>query len=219
MRSSHGSSIHQPLDEVLGTRALVRVLRVLVAHGGALAIGDIARRSRLTLPSVRTAIRRLLALDLATGIGAGRSMVCSLRSEHPLAPALAQLFRAEQEQAAALMRALRDAAKQLAPAPWAVWLYGSVARGEDHAASDIDIALVTAAKHPGDQADALRDAVSRAGVTGADRVSVITMRPEDVRRAARARTPFWRNVTRDAVVLAGGAPADVLERASRRRTR
>lgn len=216
VRPSPASTLYHPLDEVLGTRALVRVLRVLATHGGSLAVADIARRAKLTLPSVRTALRRLLDLEVATGIGAARSMVCKLRQEHPLVPVLVNLFSVEQEQATTVLGAVRDAAGRLDPAPWAVWLYGSVARGEDDAASDIDIPLVTAAPDPGAQADMLRDAVSRTRAASADRVSVITMAPADVRRAARAKTPFWDNLKRDAVVLLGDAPVDVLERASRR---
>lgn len=209
--------LYHPLDEVLGTRALVRVLRVLAAHGGSLAVADIARRARLTLPSVRTALRRLLDLEVATAIGAGRSMVSALRQDHPLVPVLVSLFSAEQEQATAVLDAVREAAGRLDPTPWAVWVYGSVARGEDNAASDIDIALVTAAPEPGAQADALRDAVSRTHAASAERVSVITMAPADVRRAAREKTPFWDSLKRDAIVLLGDAPADVFERARRRK--
>jgi predicted nucleotidyltransferase len=216
MRPSPASTLYHPLDDVLGTRALVRVLRVLASHGGSLAVADIARRAKLTLPSVRTALRRLLDLEITTGIGAGRSMICELRKEHPLVPVLVSLFSVEQEQASTVLGAVREAADQLDPAPWAVWLYGSVARGEDDAASDIDIALVTAAPESGAQADALRDAVLRTRAASAERVSVITMGPADVRRAARAKTPFWNNLRRDAVVLLGDAPADVLARANRR---
>ncbi|HWE43655.1 MAG TPA: nucleotidyltransferase domain-containing protein [Gemmatimonadaceae bacterium] len=219
MRPSPASTLYHPLDEVLGTRALVRVVRVLAGHGGRLAVADIAHRARLTLPSVRTALRRLLDLEVATAIGAGRSMVCGLRRSHPLVPVLVQLFQAEQQQASAVLDAVRDAAGRLTPAPLAVWLFGSVARGEDDAASDIDIALVTAVPEPSAQADALRDAISRTRAASVERVAVITMAPADVRRAAREKTPFWESLKRDAVVLLGDAPADVLARARRGRER
>lgn len=215
MRSPPTSTLYHPLDEILGTRSLVRVVRVLAMYGGSLAVADIARRTRLTLPSVRTALRRLLDLEVATAIGAGRSMVCSLRQDHPLVSLLVRLFKAEQEQATAVLHALREAAGRLEPRPWAVWLYGSVARGEDDAASDIDIALITTAPEPSAQADTLRDAVSQTHAASADRVSVMTMAPADVRRAVHERAPFWGNMERDAVVLLGDAPAGVAERASR----
>lgn len=215
MRPSPGSTLYHPLDEVLGTRALVRVLRVLASHGGSLAVGDIGRRARLTLPSVRAALRRLLELEIATAIGVGRSMVCRLRQDHPLVPALLTLFGAEQAQATAVLRAVREAARRLKPAPQAVWLYGSVARGEDDAASDIDVAIVTAAPEASAQADALREAVTHTRAASAERVSVITLAPADARRAARQKTAFWENLRRDAVVLLGDAPADLLARTAR----
>lgn len=120
---------------------MVRVARVLADHGGSLGVSDIARRARLALPSTRTALRRLLESEVVTAVGAGRSMVCALRPEHPLAPALTVLFAAEREQADTVLGAIRYAAAALRPAPLAVWLYGSVARGEDEPTSDIDIAL------------------------------------------------------------------------------
>ena len=215
MRPAPASTLYHPLDELLGTRASVRVLRVLASHGGSLAVADIAQRARLTLPSVRAALRRLLSLEVATGIGAGRSMVCGLRHDHPLVPVLVRLFAAEQEQADAILGAVRKAAAQLEPTPWAVWLYGSVARGEDHATSDIDVALVTPEADAVAQADALREAVARTGVVSAERVSVVTMAPPDVRRAARTKTAFWENLKRDAVVLLGEAPIAVLQRAKK----
>ena len=215
MLPAPASSLYQPLDELLGTRASVRVLRVLAAYGGRLAVADIARRAKLTLPSVRTTLGRLLALEVVSGVGVGRSMVCGLRPEHPLVPVLVELFRAELEQATSVLRAARDVARGLTPTPTAVWLYGSVARGEDDAASDIDIALVTGAPEATAQAEVLRDAISRTRAASAERVSVITMTPADIRRAARERTPFWDSMKRDAVVLLGDAPADVVGRARR----
>lgn len=217
MRPSPASTLYHPLDEILGSRALVRVARVLVLHGGSLAVSDIASRARLTLPSVRAALRRLLGLEVVTAIGAGRSMVCSLRFEHPLAPALVGLFNAEREQAAAVLHAVREAAAALRPAPLAVWLYGSVARGQDEATSDIDIALVSAQSEPTAQADALRDAVAAALPAWAHRISIVAIGPGDVKRLATKRTEFWRELERDAVVLAGDAPAGVRERVKTKR--
>lgn len=217
MRPSPISTLSHPLDEVLGTRSQVRVVRVLAVHGGSLAVADIARRAKLTLPSVRGALRRLLDIDVVTAIGAGRSMVCGLRQEHPLVSALMSLVAAEQEQATAVFRAVRETAGQFEPAPWAVWFTNSIARGEDNAASDIAIALVMASAEQSACADALRDAVSQTSFARAERVSVITMAPTDVCLAAREKAPFWEALQRDAIVLLGDTPAGLLERAGRER--
>ena len=177
-------------------------------------MGEIAQRSRLSLPSVRAALRRLIEIEIVTAIGAGRSMVCSLRLEHPLAPALRDLFEAERQQAATLLHGLRDAAAGLRPSPLALWLYGSVARGEDDANSDIDVALISAESDPTAQADVLRDAVSNSLPGWAHRISVVALGLNDVARLIGEGSVFWRELERDAVVLAGEAPAGIRERIS-----
>lgn len=214
MRPTPSSSLYHPLDEILGSPALVRVVRILAGHGGGLGVSDIARRARLALPSTRAALRRLLEAEVVTGVGAGRSMVCTLRSEHPLAGALAALFVAERQQADAVLDAIRAAAAGLRPAPLAVWLYGSVARGEDMPTSDVDIALVTAREEPSAQADALREAIAVALPAREHRVSVIAFAPADVRRLAADRAEIWGELLRDAAVLVGDDPAGVLEHVS-----
>lgn len=209
------SALYHPLDHVLGSPGVVRVTRVLANHGGSLGVSDIARRARLAMPSTRAALRRLLAVEVVTAVGAGRSMVCALRPQHPLAHALATLFAAEREQADSMLAAIRTAASALAPAPLGVWLYGSVARGEDEPTSDIDIALVSAVAEPTAQADTLREAIASALPGRAHRVSVVALGPGDVRRLAGEDAAFWRELERDAVVLTGDAPVGVLDRVSR----
>ena len=214
MRPTASSSLYHPLDEILGTPALVRVLRVLAGHGASLGVSDIARRTRLALPSTRAALRRLLEAELVTGVGAGRSMVCALRMEHPLASALTALFVTERQQADTVLDAIRIAAAELRPRPLAVWLYGSVARGEDTPVSDVDIAMVSAQPEPSAQADALREAIATTLQSRAQRVSVIAFAPADVRRLAAERAEIWTELVRDAAVLIGDDPAGVLEHVS-----
>jgi predicted nucleotidyltransferase len=190
------------------------VLRVLAGHGGGLGVSDIARRARLALPSTRAALRRLLEAEMVTGVGAGRSMVCTLRSEHPLSGPLIALYAAERHQADAVLGAIRSAAAELRPAPLAVWLYGSVARGEDVPTSDVDIALVTAFEQPSAQADSLREAIAAALPSRGHRISVIAFAPADVRRLAADGAEIWSELLRDSAVLVGDDPAGVLAHVS-----
>lgn len=197
----------------------MRVARVLADHGGNLGVSDIARRTKLALPSTRAALSRLLESGVVTAVGAGRSMVCTLRLEHPLVPALVTLFAAEREHATAVFDAIRRAASTLRPAPLAVWLYGSVARGVDGPSSDIDVALVSALAEPTSQADALSEAIAVELRERDHRVSVVVLGPGDVARLARTGAKFWHELERDAVVLAGDAPDGVLEQVKRKKKR
>ena len=219
MRPSASSALYHPLDHILGSPGVVRVARLLAEHGGSLGVSDIARRAKLALPSTRAALRRLREVEVVTAVGAGRSMVCSLRPAHPLVPALVALFAAERKQATVVLDAIRRAAGSLRPPPLAVWLYGSVARGADEPSSDIDVLLVSALSEPTAQADALRDAIA-VELRGRDRrVSVVALGPSDVTRLARTRAKFWRELQRDAVVLSGDAPDGVLDQVTRTKKR
>lgn len=211
-RPTASSALYHPLDHILGSPALVRVTRVLASHGGSLGVSDIARRAKLALPSTRDALKRLRESEVVTAVGAGRSMVCALSPVHPLAQPLVALYSAERDQADAVFVAIRHAAAALRPEPLGVWLFGSVARSEDNPTSDIDIAVASAEADPTPQADAFREAIAAAHPQQAHRISVVALAPADVRRLSGEGAAFWRDMERDAVVLAGDAPAGVIER-------
>jgi predicted nucleotidyltransferase len=219
MRPAETSALYNPLEHIIGSPGLVRVARVLAQHGGSLGVSDISRRAKLSLPSTRAALRRLRESEIVTGVGAGRSMVCSLRMEHPLTPALVALFSAEEKYANVVLGAIRRAVRSLKPPPLAVWLYGSVARAADTPTSDVDVAIVSASAEPAAQADALRDGISIELGEEDHRVSVIALGPRDVARLARTKSKFWSELRRDAVVLAGDAPDGLLQQLRRKPTK
>lgn len=207
VRPSASSTLYSPLDVIFGSLALVRVSRALASHGGRLDVSEVAQRTRLSLPSVRAALRRLIQLDLVAAIGAGRTMVCSMRMEHPLSHGITSLFDAERAQADTLLRAMRETAQQIIPAPVAVWVYGSAARGTDTPDSDTDVAFVSSASAPTIDAEIFRERLTQITPERASRISVISFNPEELRKIAKEGTRFWRELERDAVVVFGDAPA------------
>lgn len=207
MKPASSSSLYHPLDVILSAPTLVRVVRALATHGGRLSVGDIADRARITLPSVRSALRRLAQLELVESLGSGRTSLTRLRGDHPLAASLVQLFQSEREHADRLFDALRRAAFPIASTFAGLWVFGSAARGTDDPDSDIDVALVTYADTPSVAAEEYRDELARIAPDWARRVSVVTLTPIEARKAARARTKFWRDLERDAVVVDGDAPS------------
>lgn len=58
-------------------------------------------------------------------------MLYRLNRRHALAEPVAELFRAEAARADVLFEGIRSVAERMHPPPVAVWLFGSVARGED----------------------------------------------------------------------------------------
>ena len=204
------SAFQRPLDHLLGTPASVRVLRVLVEHGGALAPPTIASRARVTRQSAWNALNRLLQIGVVEGVGEGRATSYRLAGAHPLVPPLQALFATERQRLERLFATVRDIAVKMKPRPIAIWLYGSVARGEDDPNSDIDLAVLSpegeTSRHELELSDSLWPVLGDV----ANRLSVIAMSPADVRRMKRQRQKLWANIRRDAIPLYGPAPSEAV---------
>lgn len=208
------SVFRHPLSEILFAEAAVRVLRELFRAGRPLSSRIVADRAATTIQTVRRTLDRLAALGVVEAIGQGRYPSYRPDPAHPLAPALQALFDAEAARAEIVFAAIRDTALGLSPAPEAVWVYGSVARGDDVAGSDLDVAVV--APEPVLQAgvDRLRQALSGVESTQAVSISVVGVSTEDVVRLS-AGDPWWIGVERDAVPLVGPDPASYARRLRR----
>ncbi|HET6232447.1 MAG TPA: nucleotidyltransferase domain-containing protein [Longimicrobiaceae bacterium] len=212
------SSFRYPLSALLGNQGAVRVARELFRHGGPLSGPEIGARAGMTRSGVYMGLAPLTAAGLVRRIGGQRSGLFHVVTDHPLAVPLAALFDAEHGRVQQAYDAIRGAASGTSPRPDAVWLFGSVARGDDHAASDLDIAVVAANDRVEETVDAVREAVQAVGERLFLRISVIGVSPDDLDRMASAAEPFWTAVRRDAKTLAGPEPDDLL-RAYRRKRR
>ena len=98
----------QPLDEVLGTQANVRLLRVLVLRRTSLTAGELARSAALGRTWIYPALRQLERAGIVEFVGAGAQRLVQLRDRHPLSRILKELFRSESRRFETLTVALRD---------------------------------------------------------------------------------------------------------------
>lgn len=81
-----------------------------------------------------------------------------------------------------------------------IWLFGSLARGDWDALSDVDLIAVAASQ---EEANALGDRILAAR-QGDD---VLCFDREGWRRRIEGDDPYWRGIRRDAIFIAGGASA------------
>ena len=93
------SKKRQPLDQILGTQASVRVMRVL-SEGGVHAPPRIARQTDISRPAVREALIRLESEGIVERVGDGRNVLYRLVTDHPLTKRIVKLFRTEAKRAA-----------------------------------------------------------------------------------------------------------------------
>ena len=123
-------------------------------------------------------------------------------SENVAASAVTALTRARQS----VLDELGRTAAELTPPPMSMVVFGSFARGEAVAASDLDMVVVRSSSVDEDSVEwrealeGWRDGARR--LTG-NRVEILEVDEKDVGRLFRSRKPLWVDVARDGVVVFG----------------
>jgi len=197
-----------PLDCLLGARTRVAVLRVLAAQGSPVSQRELARRAGVQVRSAQQAVDLLVSLGVADRVVGGRDHLVSLNRRHWLFPAVVALFDAEAEQFREVRERLQSWARSggRRRAVESVVIFGSGARGDDTAASDLDVLLVTSSDRVcerivdafGEVADELRSGF------GVDARPLVLSRAEARSRWRRRQSPFPQ-VVRDGLVVLGPA--------------
>jgi DNA-binding transcriptional ArsR family regulator len=134
----------QPLNQVLTGEVAVRLLRFFCHKGGEWSGRRLAREIGVHPTTAHHALRQLRQATIVEFKRVGSSFVYSLHDEHLLVRELLRpLFQREAqllEQVAALVRAELPAT--LRGAVVTVAVYGSVARGQERATSDLDLLVL-----------------------------------------------------------------------------
>ena len=122
--ASGQNHIRYPLNELLGTRANVRLLRVMANEvEDPLTAPDIAKRAGLTVPGAQKALNRLYRAGFISRVGGGRRHQYEIFRSDPLMQATLQLFKAEKNRYEQLINAIKTETKALIPPPQSVWMH------------------------------------------------------------------------------------------------
>lgn len=125
------------LNELCGSRCRAELLRLLFAGSGArLHLRELARRAGLAAATVRQEIRKLVLLNLVCEEKDGNRSYYQANRDHPLFPDLRNLVAKSSGLADVLREALAGDGIEVA------FVFGSLARGEETGASDIDLLVV-----------------------------------------------------------------------------
>ena len=189
--------ITDALDDVLATRGHVRILRALVAlsDGFGVSARDMARRAAVAHNRTSEVLSALTEMGLAQVQRAGRADLYQLNRDHVIYPALDELFRHEATIQVELEKFLRRRLSKL-PQVREAFIFGSVARGESGAGSDVDLALVVSARgHTGAEQTEIDEIATEARRRFGSRLGVhVSTQPLADRVEGRVGRDLWRRV-------------------------
>ena len=118
----HQNRLVNPLNEIFGTQANVRLLRVLALQNTSLTAGELAKRAMLGRTSIYPALHELERVGVIEFIGAGPRKLVQLRGNYPLSRILKKLFGVEARQFDELTAALRKLISGMSRGPISAWI-------------------------------------------------------------------------------------------------
>ena len=115
--------LRYPLNELFGTRAHVRLLRVMANEvDGPLSVSDVADRAGLTVPGAQKALEKLFKAGFISRVGGGRKRQYEILSSDKLMQITLALFQAERDRYEQLLTTIKEKVKTLTPHPYAAWI-------------------------------------------------------------------------------------------------
>lgn len=169
------------------------VLAALAATTEPMGLGTVHNRAgRGSKSGVRSVLLRMVDDGLVIDVPGGYL----LNRDHLAAPAVELLASLHGE----LTNRIRSVVEEWNIAPTLVGLFGSAARRDGDANSDIDVLVVSDDPDLDERVDALAEQIRR--WTG-NRAQVIGRSPNEIARLRRAKEPILAEWTRDLVVITG----------------
>jgi predicted nucleotidyltransferase len=169
------------------------VLAALAATAGPMGLGEVHERAgRGSKSGVRSVLLRMVDDGLVLEVPGGYA----LNRDHLAAPAVELLASLHGE----LTNRIRAEVAEWPIAPTLIGLFGSAARRDGDANSDIDVLVVSDDPELDERVDALAEQIRR--WTG-NRAQVIGRSPKEIGRLRRAKEPILAEWTRDLVVIEG----------------
>jgi predicted nucleotidyltransferase len=200
----------QPIEAVIpGVQG--RVLGVLARTEAEMTIRTAARLAGVSAQQATVVVNRLVDLGLVTRREAGSAALVALDRESDAARVvlgLVDLRRSTLDRLGTLARAIM-------PAPASLIVFGSFARGEANADSDLDVLAVRGAGVTADEEawlDALGEWERAARHITGNRVELLVVGMEELPLLLRDRGQggLWRSIEADGVILAGCRLAELV---------
>ena len=198
-------NLSEPL-ETLFSALEARALRSLARTDAPMSGRQVANVIGSGTPAnVRKALIRLQQTGLVQARATPAATFYSANRDHLLWPAVEICVSAR----ALLVSKMREL-KRFGPDGTAVWLYGSVARGDSSTTSDVDIFIV----YPNDRIPVLRENLEHAIRTDVwlwtgNQVEIVAVESRDFISMRAARDPLVSSLETDAIIAFGPLPHEI----------
>ena len=201
----------RPVEAVI-PGATGRLLATLARVEAELPLSTLASIAGVGRTRASGIIGELSALGIVERREIGRTVMVSLARHSAAGEVIDRLAHLGSE----VIARLRALATELEPAPETLLVFGSFARGEADANSDLDVLAVRSpAADPDKWAATLSGFVEQAQDLAGNRVQVLDYDLHDLRRKAGPKAKvgrdFWQALRRDAIVLAGSQLDDLID--------
>jgi predicted nucleotidyltransferase len=191
---------HEPLNDILGNKVQIRLLRVLVRTKGSFTGRELARLIGYSQNQTSLALQELERNGLVVWQGAGRSHLYSVDSDNILVTDfLEEGFRLEDSLMNRLAGTFFD---ELGRDLESIVLYGSVAKGEERPNSDIDLVVVVKDKADLKVAEGrVAEASAKVARRFGNQAMPIIVKKSDYERKMKSKKGFWREVAETGVSM------------------
>jgi len=198
--------------EALIPDAQGRVLGALARTTRELTLSTLAEVSGVSLAHVARVVPRLVDLGVVERREVPPAVLVRLVPEHLAARAILALADLRH----VFLEEMGESARSLDPAPVNVTLFGSFARGDDDAASDVDVVLVRPSAISEDDPE-WSESIARweahvRRISG-NAVQRIEVGEDEAANLMRSRRPLWQSIRREGIALQGRPLTDLGARA------
>lgn len=187
-----------------------RVLAVLAETTAELNLRTIARLSGVSHAQVSRVLPGLVELGLVERREAPPSSLFRLSPEHLAAGPLVALARSR----SGLIEEMERVAEMLPIVPTSVIVFGSFARGEADAESDLDVVFVRPVsidEYDESWADSVEQWRSRIFRVGGNAVEILEVGSDEVGARLSSRQPLWQDIRREGLVILGRSLNELAE--------
>lgn len=198
-------------ERLLGDRVKIRAYRVLARQPEGITGRGLASLIGTSPFKINHVLRELVSEGIVEAKAVGKSHLYRLNQRHVLVKEIILFLTAYEDRF--LKKLGQEIMRRLDPKPLAVVLYGSVARGEETAKSDIDLCLIYAdsTPHPGSLKEAgefLSEWIAR---TYGNPVSVIRSLVSEFQIRSRKHDPLIRTIVKEGRAIAGLSLTEIID--------